>query len=164
MSTTSNAPAPVDTLTQVINGTLPLNTFFGLGEDQIQAIAALGYLNYQQGRIDDARQLFEGLVALDATNYFGYAGLGAIALSQNDLDAAETHLRDAASRNPKDPTVLANLGETLLRQTKTEEAAGFFKCALDLDPNHADPGANRARAILHGMEMVIEELKKTAAN
>jgi Flp pilus assembly protein TadD len=162
MSTTTNAPVPDDALTQVLAGALPMNTFIGLGDEQIQAIAALGFVNYQQGRMDDARQLFEGLTALDSTSYFGHAGLGAIALFQNELEAAETHLRDAAERNPKDPTVLANLGETLLRQAKTEEAASFFKKSLDLDPDNTDPGANRARAILHGMQVVIEELKKTA--
>ena len=152
----------MSTLQAVIDGATPLNAVLGLGDEQIQAIAALGFLNYQQGRYDDARTLFEGLVALDSASYFGFAGLGALALAQNNLDEAEENLRAAAERNGKDPTVLANLGETLLRQSKTEEAAGFFKRALDLDPANSDPGANRARAILQGMQMVIEELKKTA--
>lgn len=159
---TAATPVPGDALQQVVDGKLPLNTFFDIGGDQIQAFAALGYMSYQQGRVDEAREIFEGLTALDSTQYYGYAGLGAIDLASNNLAEAETNLRAAAERNPKDPTVLANLGETLLRQSKAEEAAGFFKQALELDPNGQDPGANRARAILQGMQLVIEELKKQA--
>lgn len=161
---TAAAAVPADALQQVVDGKLPLNTFFGLGDDQIQAFAAIGFLNYQQGRMDEAREIFDGLVALDSSRYYGYAGLGAIALAAGDLETAETQLREALARNGNDPTVLANLGETLLRASKTEEAAGYFQKALELDPAGQDPGANRARSILRGMQMVIEELAKNPVN
>jgi Flp pilus assembly protein TadD len=158
MSTTS--ALPIDALQKAIDGELPLNAFFGLSTEQIQAMAALGYSMYEQGRTGEAEQVFEGLTAVDSTSYFGFAGLGAIALAKGDLDTAESNLGAALTRQPNDPTVLANLGETLLRKGNAEKAGEYFKRALDLDPEGADPGANRARAILHGMKLVIDELSK----
>ena len=62
--------------------------------------------------------------------------------------------------NPKDPTVRANLGETLLRKAQFNEAAKEFEKALELDPDERDPGANRARAIIEGMQVVISEVER----
>ncbi|MBI1754592.1 MAG: tetratricopeptide repeat protein [Acidobacteria bacterium] len=136
-----------------------------LNEDQIVSIAALGFNLYQQGRLGEAQTIFEGLTAIDPTNYAGYAGLGAVALAKEPpaLDEAVTHLTKAAGINATDPTVQANLGEALLRQAKFKEATQAFEKALALDPNEEDAGANRARAIIDGMEVVVAEIEKMAA-
>ena len=136
----------------------------GLSEVQVKAIAALGYTVFQQGRFRDADVLFRGVVALDNKNYLGYAGLGAIAMATNppDLNAAHTNLSKAVQLNPNDATVQANLGEVLLKQGKLEEAKGHLEKAFQLDPGHNDPGANRARAIIVGLDMIIKEVQKRA--
>jgi len=89
-----------------------------LNKQQIEAIAAQGFNLYQQGKLDEAKVIFEGLTAIDSTNYMGYAGLGAVALAKEppQLDAALANLQKAAEINPSDPSVHANLGEALLRQ------------------------------------------------
>jgi Flp pilus assembly protein TadD len=152
-------PAP-GTLKKVIEGQAGLNEFFGLPGEQIDAIAALGSRLYEQGKSRDAATLFEGLIALDPKCYYGYAGLGAIALREEKLDEAIDYLRHAATVNPKDPTVHANLGEALLRQAKFNDAATEFEQAMKLDPQERDPGANRARAILQGMNVVVHEVQR----
>ncbi|MBI1786792.1 MAG: tetratricopeptide repeat protein [Acidobacteria bacterium] len=133
-----------------------------LNEEQIVSIAALGFNLYQQGQLGEAQTIFEGLTAIDPTNYTGYAGLGAVALAKDPpaLDEAVSHLTMAAGINDSDPTVHANLGEALLRQGKFEEATQAFEKALALDPNEEDPGANRARAIIDGMELVVAEIER----
>ena len=73
------------TLQKIIDGEATVNDLIGLGEPQIQAIAVLGFQAYEQGRGDEARAIFEGLTALDSSSYFGYAGLGAMALADGDL-------------------------------------------------------------------------------
>jgi Tfp pilus assembly protein PilF len=137
----------------------------GLSEVQVKAIAALAYTVFQQGKFKDAEVIFNGVVALDTKNYLGYAGLGAIAMAANppDLDAAYTNLSMAVELNPNDATVQANMGEVLLKQGKLEEARGHLEKAFQLDPGHNDPGANRARAIIVGLDMIIKEVQKRAA-
>jgi tetratricopeptide (TPR) repeat protein len=158
-------PAP-DTLQRVIAGTAPLNLFFGFSKQSIEAMAALGFNLYEQGKVRDAEAVFRGLVALDGTQYYGYAGLGALALLEEKSEEAVTYLIKAVELNPNDATVHANLGEALLRQARFDDAAKHFDRALDLDPEEADAGANRARAILEGMEILITEFQRmeTAPN
>lgn len=159
MSTIETA-LPDNTLAEVIDGKQPLNVFLGLSEEQIQAFAALGFASYQQGRTDEAREIFEGIIAIDSTAHFGWAGLGAIELAAGNLDEAEFNLLAAAERYGEDSTVLANLGEVYLRKGDTEKAAGYLQKALELDPEGQDPATNRARAILQGMMLVLEEIEK----
>jgi tetratricopeptide (TPR) repeat protein len=139
------------------------NQYLDLSKNQLAAIAALGFRFYQQGSLRDARTIFEGLIVLDPSLYYGHAGLGAIALRDERLDDAVTHLQRAAELKPDDPAVHANLGEALLRQAKFTEAASEFEQALNLDPGKRNPGANRARAILQGMNLVVREMKRVAA-
>ena len=145
------------------DGTAGFNQYLELSKNQLAAIAALGFRFYEQGSLRDARTVFDGLVVLDPNLYFGHAGLGALALRDEKLDEAVLHLRRAAELQPEDPAVRANLGEALLRRAEFTEAAHEFDQALSLDPNHRDPGANRARAILQGMNLVVSEMKRTVA-
>jgi len=140
-------------------GRVSLSQMFGLAKQEIEAIAALGFQLYEQGKVADAESIFNGLVALDSHVYYGYAGLGALALAEEKLEEATRWLTRAAELNPEDPTVHANLGEALLRQTRVEEAAAEFQTALALDPDEKDPGANRARAILNGMRSILQRFE-----
>jgi tetratricopeptide (TPR) repeat protein len=153
-----NVPEP-GTLQKVIDGTESLNVFFGFDQNTLDALAALAFNLYGQGKVRDAETLFRGLVALDSKQYYGWAGLGAVALAEEKADEAVPYLKKAIELNPNDPTIHANLGEALLRQANFQEAAKLFDKALDLDPKGVDPGANRARAILTGMEILVTEMK-----
>ena len=141
-------------------GRVSLSQMFGLAKQEIEAIATLGFQLYEQGKVADAELIFNGLIALDSHVYYGYAGLGALALAEEKLDEASRWLTRAAELNPQDPTVHANFGEALLRQANFEEAAAEFQKALSLDPNGSDPGANRARAILSGMRTLLQEIER----
>jgi tetratricopeptide (TPR) repeat protein len=131
-------------------------------EEQIRGIVALGYNQYQQGRLKDAETAFRGVTALDSNSYFGYAGLGAVALAKRppDLETAYNNLSKAAELKPDDGTIHANLGEVLLRQGKVKEAKEHLEKAFQLDPDHKDPGVNRARAIVGGLDMIVKEVAK----
>jgi tetratricopeptide (TPR) repeat protein len=130
---------------------------FGLRKTELDAIEVLGFELYQQGRYKEADAIFDGLIVLNRTMYRGYAGKGALALADERLEEALSWLSQAAERNTADPTVHANLGETLLRMGRFKEAAAELERALALDPNERDPAANRARAILSGMSTIVRD-------
>jgi tetratricopeptide (TPR) repeat protein len=138
----------------------PLDSIFGLTRNELHAIEVLGFQLYEQGRAVEAQAIFQGLIALDRKMYQGYAGMGALALAELKLEEAADWLMKAVERNSNDPTVQANLGETLLRLGRFEPAAAAFEKALQLDPDRKDQGANRARAIVSGMKFVIQEVQK----
>ena len=133
---------------------------FGLNKAEINAIEVLGFQLFEQGRNKEAETIFQGLIAIDKSQYQGYAGMGALALAEKKLDEAAAWLSQALERNGKDPTVHANLGETLMRLGRFESASAEFEKAFKLDPSQKDPGANRARAILLGMKTTIEGLQQ----
>ena len=148
---------------EAASGRISLSQIFGLANQEVEAIAALGFQLYEQGKVTDAESIFKGLIALDSQVYYGYAGLGAMSLAEEKLEEAVRWLTRATELNPNDPTVHANLGEALLRHAKFSDAATEFQMALDLDAEQKDPGANRARAILNGMQIVIQEMQRSQA-
>lgn len=141
-----------------------LGKYFGLTSTHLNAFAALGLQLYRQGRISEAKTVFNGMIALDDQSYYGYAGLGAIALAQEppDLDAAGQSLQRAADLNPNDNNVHTNLGEVLLRQSRFKEAAKEFEKSLSLDPQHRNPGTKRARAIIGAIHLIADQVGSLA--
>lgn len=144
-------------------GSASLSQMFGLEKQEIEAIAVLGFQLYEQGKTTDAEAIFNGLIALDTKVYYGYAGLGALALAEEKLEDSVRWLTRASELNTADPAVHANLGEALLRLGKFKEAAEQFQLSLQNDPKGTDPGANRARSILTGMQAVIQEFQHAQA-
>jgi tetratricopeptide (TPR) repeat protein len=131
-------------------------------EAKIQGLAVLGYNQYQQGKLNDAAILFRSVTALDKGSYLGYAGLGAVAMASNppDLDTAYANLSKAEELKPDDATIQANLGEVLLRQGKIDEAKAHLEKAFQLDPERKDRGANRARALVSALDLVVKQAEK----
>jgi Flp pilus assembly protein TadD len=140
----------------------PIGEVLGVTDTQVKAIMAIGYNQYQQGKLKDAETIFRGVTSLDGKSYMGWAGLGAVALARKppDLTTAFDSLTKAAELKPDDGTIQANLGEVLLRQGKVEEAKTHLEKAFQSDPNHKDPGVNRARAIVSGLNTIVQEVEK----
>ena len=129
-----------------------------LTKGQCASLAILGLNLYQQGKIADAQVIFQGLASDDS--FYGYAGLGAVALSKEppELDEAQRNLSRAAELNPNDPSVHTNLGEVYLHQKKFAEAGSELQKALDLDREKRDPSANRARALMLTLPAEIRDV------
>jgi tetratricopeptide (TPR) repeat protein len=152
---------PDEAAKRILAGEQPAHVL-GVTDNQVKAIVALGYNKYQQGKLDAAETMFKGAAGLDTTNYMGFAGLGAVALARKpaDLDTALTNLTKAAELKPEDATIQANLGEVLLRQGKIDEAKGHLEKAFQLDPNRKDTGVNRARALVSGLDAIVQEAQR----
>jgi tetratricopeptide (TPR) repeat protein len=144
-------------------GRVSMSQMLGLAKQEVEAIAVLGFQLYEQGKVSEAETIFNGLIVLDSHVYYGYAGLGAMALAEEKLEEAIRWLTRATELNPKDPTVHANLGEALLRHARFSDAAAELHTALTLDAEQKDPGTNRARAILNGMQIVIQQAQRAQA-
>lgn len=104
--------------------------------------------------------MFRALIAVDEQSYYGHAGLGLVAMGEDDLAAAEQHLRAALSLQPRDAAVAVNLGEMMLRQGKLEAAIAALDAAVQMDATGTDAGAARARAILIGIGRGAADVRK----
>lgn len=154
----NNPEISVELFEKVALGQADAKELLGFDNDDLETIAQLGADLFDQGRYKEATTIFSGLTALDPDYYKGYAGMGVIALAQEPpmLDDAAAFLEKACSLQDSDPSTYSALGEAYLRLGKYEDAANILQRAMELDPNEEDPGAERARAIVEGLEELIE--------
>jgi len=137
---------------QVFQEKLSLAEALGVSPGIVELFAILGSQHYEQGRYEDAHTMFRAAATLDPKNYLGHAGLGVLALVQDDLDGALEHLGRAYEINSKDAAVCSNLGEANLRKGETREAIRYLREAAALDPDRMNPFANRARGMLEAIQ------------
>lgn len=145
-----------------LEGDLTLAQLEGFTLEELYAIANLGYDLMLEGKLDDARKIFEGLVAYNPHDPYFHSALGSALQKLERFDEAVEQYRMATDLNPNDISALANLGEIRLQQSGAlqnsgstkdavrafEEAVGFLKKAVELDRDNANPSAKRARALL----------------
>ncbi len=140
-----NTPTDFD---QALAGEASWADALGIPEGVLEVYAVLGSQYYEQGLVDDARTMFNAVIALNANSHLGYAGLGALELLNGNSEGALPQLELAYARFQKDLVVCANLGECLVHLGQPREAARFLRESAALDPAETNPYANRARAIL----------------
>ena len=119
----------------------------GLGLEEAYAIAELGYTLYEQGRMDDAQILYEGLVMANPFDPYFHTMLGAIYGKKNMREQAAAEYTAALSQDPRNVYALVNRGEIHLQLGRIDQALNDFKKALELDPKMENPGTVRARAL-----------------
>lgn len=120
----------------------------GMDNEQLAAILNLGDQFFQQGRPEEAEKVFRGLAALDDTNPYFSAMLGAISQQGKKYEDAVSWYTRALSVFPQDVHALVNRGEVYLNLQKLSEAATDFQEAIRLDPDGKNPAANRARLLV----------------
>jgi Flp pilus assembly protein TadD len=152
-----------ESLQQVLAGA-PLDQVVPVGPQEIQALAVAGHQFLEQGQWEMCRNVFTALTTLAPSAYQGFAGLGALELKQSKTKDAFMALRKAVELKASDPAVYANLGEVILRMGKPKEAAALLGGAIALDPNKRHPAANRARAMLAGIEETRVSTKTEAGS
>jgi len=129
-------------------GELKLAELFDIDAKQVAALLLTGHNYYSQGKLDEAKRIFEGLAVLDGKNPYVHGILGAIYQKQEKYDVAIARYTLALNIFPKDPNSLTNRGEIYLKLGKFKEAAEDFKKAIELDPERKHPAANRARVLV----------------
>ncbi len=147
-------------LSDIVEGRITLQEVSGLSDEEVNAILALGALMYQQGRRAEAEDLFRGAVILNKKNALAHSALGTVLTAEGKHDEALEALNTAISLDPSDISAFVNRAEIHLKRAEFKEASDDLKSAIALDPEGNDPGANRARAIIIGMNELIKELQK----
>src|SRR3972149_5935546 len=118
-----------------------------LTADELAASILLANSFVEQGRLQDASIMLEGLVLLDEGNPYLHMLLGSICQRQDHNEEAVAHYTAAIELFPQDITSLANRGEIFLRMGKLKDSAEDLKAAIDLDPDGQHPCGNRARLL-----------------
>jgi len=79
------------------------------------------------GELDRARRMFEDALRIDPGLARAHNSLGVIAAREGRLDGAIEHWKRAAVLDPKDYQTLFNLGSTLRRLGRDDEARPYLQ-------------------------------------
>ena len=145
-------PALVDTFSpdrveKFIMGELTLGQLYGITIEEAYSVAELGYTFMEQGRLNEAQTVFQGLVIGNPYDAYFHTILGSIYQKQENIDGAVEEYSIAIGLDPANMEAYVNRGELLIRKGNFQLAAADFKNALELDPDGNSPSANRARAL-----------------
>ncbi len=131
----------------------------GMTFEEAKAIAQVGCDLAGAGRYEEARVLFEGLVAGNPKDAASRAALGTVYQKLGRLQEALTEYGEALERDPANPVALVNRGELNLLQGNRQ---GFTDLAnaVESDPNGETSAGRRARALVKAIALAaVEKLK-----
>ncbi|HVF50737.1 MAG TPA: tetratricopeptide repeat protein [Pyrinomonadaceae bacterium] len=137
-------------------GQATLRAKLGITKAEFEEMGAIGAMYYEQGILDKARAIFEGMVEIDPESADAHSALGALYTRLQSDDDALRHLSRAIALDAQQIAPHVNRAEVYLRKQMMEEAVADLKCAIELDPQEKDPGANRARAMVLGIHEALE--------
>ncbi|HEY1100883.1 MAG TPA: tetratricopeptide repeat protein [Myxococcota bacterium] len=129
-------------------GRITLKELKGYSDDELYAIAHTGYFFLMQGKNNEARTLFEGLVAIDPKNDYYYRALGVIFHKLGDAERAIKQFSYAIQVSPKTASSYVNRAEVHLSLGRSADAAADLRKALELVSPREPALARKARALL----------------
>lgn len=97
---------------------------------------ALAAKHHQEGRIEDAEQLYRQVLNNNPRNVDALRMLAMVAATAKRYDDAERLLRKAVGIAPDFLTAIVDLGRVLKEQDRFEEAIDCFKNAIAINPNN----------------------------
>lgn len=144
---------------KLASGQITLAQFVGLSREQLYAMANIAYNLLNSGKLEDARDIYRGLVAADPFDSVFHCHLAAVYLRMGDAQAALKEFNLALRFNVANVDAMAGRGETHLQLGQLSEAVTDLRSALELDPKLSRASTIRARAILLSLKDAMNKYK-----
>lgn len=122
----------------------------GITAEQAEVIATMGCDLASSGQLNDARVVFEGLVALNPLDASAHAALGTIYQKLGRLDEARASYDACIKLHPRHPIALANRGELRVLAQDSEGWLDLAK-AIEADPEKTTAASRRAQALIEAV-------------
>ena len=135
-------------LSQWSRGQTDLRQIVGLSEEELWAIATQGYYLFLQGKAEQAKVVFEGLVALDPRNAYYYRALGAVYWRLKQNSKAIRQFTYALRVAPQDVASYINRAEIFVATGQFDMARDDLAQALRLAGAADASLGQKAQAIL----------------
>ena len=135
-------------LPQWAEGKTTLKEIKGYTDHELYAIAHMAYFYLNQGKTEEAKILFEGLVALDPKNGYYYRALGVIFYKLGDTERALRQFGYAIRVTPQRPHAYVNRAEVNIALGRGAKAAKDLQTALTLTGPKEPQLQQKAQALL----------------
>jgi len=152
--------AAVSAILDAVRGKKTFGEILGINAGQAYNLAQMGYRLLQEGQLEDARVMFQGLVTLNPKDPYMHLALGSVHHRAGRAQEAIAQYTEALNLDPKLTNAYANRGELYMGSHQLEKGMGDLKKALELDPKGQDPSTMRARAILATLAAKVKEKEK----
>lgn len=133
---------------KLVTGQITIAEAMGVSRKQLYAIAHRGYQLLNSGRLEEARQIYAGLVAADPYDSVFHCHLGAVLYRLGEMDKAFDEYDAAIRLNIANVDALSGRGEIYLLKGEVKKGIEDLRKALENDPQGTHPSSLRARAIL----------------
>lgn len=147
---------------KLVTGQITISEAVGLNRKQLYAIARRGYQLMNSGKLEEARQIYAGLVAADPFDSVFHCHLGAIHWRMGNVEEAFEEYDASIRYNIANVDALAGRGELYLLKGEVKKGIEDLRKALENDPNAFRPATVRARALLVSLRQVASH-KQAAA-
>jgi tetratricopeptide (TPR) repeat protein len=104
--------------------------------------------NHRAGRLIEAKQRYQQILAIDPHHAETHHLLGLIAYRTGELEEAVDLLSQATRENQSQPTYWFNLGVVLQKQDKATEALAAYERALVLHPQYPEAQSNAGNVLM----------------
>lgn len=146
-------------LKQFMSGAITLGELEGIDKKTQYQIAKTGHTFLAEGKLEKAKQVYEGLLALDPYDAYFHTAVGSVAYQSKDLEAAILAFDKALEINPFFATALAHRGEIRLSNGDLNGAIEDLIKAVDTDPKSEQPATQRARALIGTIRDIMKKIE-----
>lgn len=131
----------------------------GMTFEEAKAIAQVGCDLAAAGRLEEARIVFEGLVAGNPQDSASRAALGTVYQKLGRIEDAVSEYSLSLETDPQNPVALANRGELKL---KSGDRGGFTDLAkaVESDPHGETAAGRRAKGLVKAITLMAVEAAK----
>jgi tetratricopeptide (TPR) repeat protein len=133
---------------KLARGEITLAEYSGVRREALYEAAKVGYRMLNNGRLDEARTIYRGLVAADPYDSVFRCHLAATYLRAGEVKDAVKQFDVALRLNVSNVEALAGRGESHLALANFPQAIKDLSAAVSLDPEGRRASTLRARALL----------------
>jgi type III secretion system low calcium response chaperone LcrH/SycD len=152
MADAKNGTQEVDRLTQSLQrwaeGRGTLKEVRGYSDAELFAVARTAYMFFNQGKLAEARTLFQGLFAVNPKEPYFARALGVVEQALGNADGALAAFDVAIKLQPDDPAAYVARAEIRILKGQGRDAAQDLQKALSVARDEEKPLRNKAMAIL----------------
>lgn len=140
--------APAAAVHRWAEGQATLRELKGYSPEELHCISQLGYTLFLNGKIRDARIIFEGLVAVDPRNEYYYRALGVVYHREGDAERALRQFGHAITvSGRRSAAAYVNRAEVHIARRDHERALEDLDSAIRVAADPRDPLYRKARAL-----------------
>jgi tetratricopeptide (TPR) repeat protein len=146
---------------KLVTGQMTIAEAVGISRKELYTIARRGYQLLNSGKLEEARQIYAGLVAADPYDSVFHCHLGAVLWRMGEVEKAFEEYEASIRLNIANVDALSARGELYLLRGEVKKGIEDLRKALENDPKGTHPSSLRARALLLSLRQAAS--KKQAA-